>query len=78
MPERKLRSALKELGKENCPNCKREIGLIDAAWNEASTEYGTEYSVMQITCQACDTEVWHKETWAAIESIEDFIEELHE
>lgn len=76
--ESKLKEALNKLGKSHCGNCQKEIGLIDVSWNNRSTEQGTPYSVMQITCQSCDTEVLHEETWNDIESINDFITSLNE
>ena len=74
----RLLEALRKIRKDTCDNCGRTLDMGDVAWNTGSTEYGTEYSVMEIICQACDNEVLHQETWSSIDNLNDFIDELKE
>lgn len=73
-----LENILKKHGKEFCPKCNRKIDRGDVAWNEGSTEAGTPYSVLEIACLQCGTEIAHKYSWSWVESFDDFICALEE
>lgn len=72
--DERLREILDAHGSSLCKECGRDLDRGDVAWNSASTEYGTPYSVIEIICQACDTEALHLESWYP--GIDDFEEAL--
>ena len=61
--ERKFQKILREYNKHQCPGCGKRITLGDCAWNWACTEYGTDYNVTEIQCQACLTEIANYRDW---------------
>lgn len=68
---------LTDHGSEKCWSCGRELDRGDVAWNNASTEAGTPFAVLEIICQACDSEVMRCQTWwPAIDDFEEFVEVL--
>jgi len=59
-----LAQRLKEMGKENCPNCGRRLDRDDLGWNYISTGEGPLTTRAHIECQACDMEVaWWPSLW---------------
>lgn len=57
-----------------CPSCDREIDRGDVSWNSPSTEAGTSYCVLQITCQNCGTEILHQQSWyPGIDGFNEFV-----
>jgi hypothetical protein len=75
-PDRNLAVALARHGKSTC-QCGRIIDRGDVAWNSGSTEAGTEYSVIWIICQACDTEIAQVHSWMPwIDTFEEAVHEL--
>lgn len=76
--DQKLTEVLAAKNKDKCPKCNKQIDRGDVAWNTASTESGTPYSVMEIICEKCFTEIYHGTTWFEIESFEEFVKELEE
>lgn len=60
-----LAAILQKHNAAQCPNCQHPIGWGDVAWNSGSTEEGTEYSVIEIQCTACDTEILYLHSWYA-------------
>ena len=61
--ERRFGELLAERGMERCPTCGRRIDRGDVAWTNGATEYGTPWSMVQIICQQCDTEIAHVLSW---------------
>ena len=74
--DEKLKGILIANNKDTCPSCNRVIDRGDCAWNTGSTGSGTGYSVMEIICLNCNTEIFYGTTWYDIESFEEFIREL--
>lgn len=58
-----------------CPSCAREIDRGDIAWNSGETEAGTGYSMVEIICQGCDTEIVHIDSW--FPGIDDFADVIY-
>lgn len=54
---------LKQYKKDICPNCGKIIDRGDLCWNNPSTDAGTDYCVVEIQCQQCDTEIAHGHSW---------------
>lgn len=74
-----LHSILLEHHADRCNNCGREIDRGDVAWNGGSTEAGTPWSVLQITCQNCDTQIIHIDSWyPGIDSFSEFVDVLRD
>ncbi len=72
--DQKLDAFLAEHGLSNCKECGRKLDRGDCAWNSGSTEAGTEYSTLMITCQQCDTEAVLVHSWMPwIDDFEDFV-----
>lgn len=72
-----LEEALRAHGKSNCPNCGKKIDRGDIAWNSGETEYGTGYSVIEIQCLGCSTEIAHWHSWVnEIDNFEDLCSSL--
>ncbi|MBD1379145.1 hypothetical protein [Metabacillus arenae] len=68
---------LKKYNKHICPNCKRGIDRGDVQWNNATTEYGTGYSVLEIICEKCYTEIVYLHSWyPTIDTFDEFVEVL--
>lgn len=61
--EGQFRKILRKYGRHRCPGCKKLLSLGDCAWNWGCTEYGTDYNVTEIQCQACQTEVMYYHDW---------------
>jgi len=59
---KRLKAVLRQHKAERC-TCGHRIGFGDIAWNNGSTEYGTEYCVVEIQCVACDREIAHIDSW---------------
>lgn len=59
----RLKKILREHDAEVCPNCGHEIGFGDLAWNEARSEAGTPYTVIEIQCINCQTEIVQIMSW---------------
>ena len=59
----------------NCPHCSKPIDRGDVAWNDASTDAGTGYSVLTVQCQRCFHEIAYFRSWHG--SIHDFNEFVH-
>jgi hypothetical protein len=75
--DEQLKKILIEKGLENCRSCSREIDRGDIAWNSPSTEEGTDYTVVQITCQQCGTEIAHVTSWyPSADSFEELVESI--
>jgi len=58
-----LRELLKERGVSPCAVCGRELDMGDVAWNNAATEAGTGFTIVEIICQGCDTEAAKINSW---------------
>lgn len=59
-----------------CPTCGKPIDRGDVAWNNSNTEseFGTDYCVLQITCEHCSSEILHLRSWyPSIETFEEFV-----
>ena len=77
--DEKFTGILKTIGIEKCPDCGKCVDRGDVAWNSASTEAGTGYSVLEILCQQCDTEVYRTVSWyPSIGDFEEFVSVLTE
>jgi len=44
-------------------NCGHAIGWGDIAWNNSSTEAGTDCCTVEIQCEACQREIAHFFSW---------------
>jgi hypothetical protein len=64
---------LDKRGKRICPVCAKVIDRGDVAWNQGSTEAGTDYSVVEIQCEGCQTEIGHFATWYDVSDFDDVI-----
>ena len=73
--DERLQKVLEEKGLSTC-ECGRKIDRGDCSWNTGSTEAGTGYSVLDIRCLLCLSDIHHSTTWARVESFEEFISEL--
>jgi nitrate/TMAO reductase-like tetraheme cytochrome c subunit len=72
--DERLAEILKEHNASNCRHCGHKIGWGDIAWNNGSTEAGTGYSTVQITCEGCAQEVAHFNSWfSPIDNQEDLL-----
>ena len=71
-----LKRILRKHGKEKCPKCQHEIGWGDIAWNNGSTEAGTECSTVEIQCEGCFEEIAHVTSWSWVEGTDDLLEVL--
>lgn len=71
---KRLRAILREHKALRC-TCGHYVGFGDIAWNNGSTEYGTDYTTVEIQCVACDREIAHIDSWYP--SIESRDELLH-
>jgi len=55
--------------------CGRKIDRGDVRWNNPYTEAGTPFTVVDIVCQKCDTEIAHFSSWyPGADNFEDLIE----
>lgn len=59
----RFQAILQEHDAVTCPRCATPVDRGCVAWNNASTEYGTGYCVVEIACQACDTEIATVRSW---------------
>lgn len=75
--DNKFSKILKSKGLDKCSDCGKVIDRGDAAWNNASTEAGTGYSVLIIQCQRCESEVYRTASWyPSIVDFEEFVNTL--
>lgn len=74
--DRKLKAVLSEHDSTKCHECERILDRGDCSWNTGQTEYGTPHSTLNIQCLRCDTEIKTLWTWYAVESFEEFVEQL--
>lgn len=62
---------------KECCQCGRELDRGDCSWNNAGTDAGTPYCVLNVICQQCDTEIVHVFSWwPEIEDFSDFVDIL--
>ena len=75
--DERFRAVLRAHNAEFCPDCGRHLNRMDAAWNEAATEEGTPYSMLEVICAACSAEIACVRSWHPwIDTFEKFIEVL--
>lgn len=54
--------------------CGHKVGWGDIAWNNACTEAGTGYSIVEIQCLSCQKEIAHIDSWRSpIEDKDDLL-----
>ena len=64
-----------EAGAPLCPYCGAPLGPQALGYWEASTEAGTPFSDVEITCQSCGKAIWRGGSWTSwIESKADLME----
>lgn len=77
--DKEFKRIMSEHGKDKCPNCGKEIDRGDVAWNNRSTDAGTDYATGEIQCSACDTEIANGSSWyPGADDFEEFVENLLE
>lgn len=74
----RLKSILKIKGYDTCKDCGRKLDQGDVAWNEACTEYGTPFTVIEIQCLKCETEAALVRSWHWAESLDEVVEILED
>ena len=68
---------LAEKGMSKCPFCGHTIGLGDLAWNNGWTDAGTDYTVVEIQCTVCQTEIVNFHSWwPGAENFVDLVENV--
>jgi transcriptional regulator with XRE-family HTH domain len=72
----KFSEVLKKYNKDKCPNCNKLIDRGDVQWNNANNENGTGYSVLEIICERCFTEIVYLQSWSYIDDFDAFVEIL--
>lgn len=75
--ERALSDLLVAAGYSPCSKCGRQIDRGDVAWNNPSTEAGTDYTVVEIQCQGCNSEIVRFTSWwPGADNFEDLVENV--
>lgn len=75
--EKELSLLLKEKNCNICPMCRKIIDRGDIAWNNPSTEAGTDYTIVEIICSCCDTEIARISSWyPGADSFAELVEEV--
>lgn len=59
----------------NCPKCKSPISPDDCEWSGGSTEDGTDFFTVEITCSKCGWSL-EREGWGCPESLQDKTDKL--
>lgn len=75
--ERQFAAELERRGLSHCPECGTKIDRGHVAWNNASTEAGTECCSVEIECLKCGHEIGHWESWwPGIDGFEDLVKNV--
>jgi hypothetical protein len=61
----RLSAVMEAHGASLCRHCGRALDRGDLAWNGGQTEAGTQWSVVEIICQACSQEAARVSSWYA-------------
>ena len=74
--DRRFAELLVEHGLNQCV-CGRKFDRGDVAWNNGQTEEGTEYTTVEIICQACGAEAVRVSSWWPwADDFEDLVENV--